>query len=177
VNNAGISHHGAFAETKLEVIRRVVEVNFFGAVHCTRAALPSLVERRGLIIAISSVAGFSPLLDRTGYSASKHAMHGFFETLRTELAPRGVDVTMVCPSFVATDIDRHALGADGAPLARPKVVVGGSASADEVAQRIVAGARKGKRLLLVGRVAQQAYLLSRFLPSLYDRIMVRRLRG
>jgi short-subunit dehydrogenase len=104
-------------------------------------------------------------------------MHGFFETLRTEVAPQGVDVMMVCPSFVATDIDRHALGSDGKPLSRAKVVVGGSASPEEVARRICAAARRGRRLLLVGRVARQAYWISRFLPGLYERIMVRRLRG
>jgi NAD(P)-dependent dehydrogenase (short-subunit alcohol dehydrogenase family) len=177
VNNAGISHHGSFAETQLEVIRRVVEINFFGAVHCTKAALPALIASRGLVIAISSVAGFSPLLGRSGYSASKHAMHGLFETLRTEVAPQGVDVMMVCPSFVATDIDRHALGSDGRPSSRPKVVVGTSASPDAVARRIFTAARRRRRLLLVGRVAQQAYWLSRFLPSVYERIMARRLRG
>ena len=79
VNNAGISHHSAFRDTDPEVVRRVMGVNFFGAVYCTKAALESVIARKGQIIAISSIAGFSPLLHRTAYSASKHAMHGFFE--------------------------------------------------------------------------------------------------
>ena len=75
-----------------------MNVNFFGALYCTQAALPSLMERDGLIIVISSVAGFAPLLGRSGYAASKHALHGLFETLRTELQKTGVDVMMVCPN-------------------------------------------------------------------------------
>ena len=85
VANAGISHRSAFAATGLDVIRRVMEVNFFGAVNCTAAALPQLLASRGLVIAVSSVAGFTPLVARTGYSASKHAMHGFFDSLRAEV--------------------------------------------------------------------------------------------
>ena len=121
VNNAGMSHRSAFAATGLAVIRRVMEVNFFGAVNCTKAALPHLVARRGLVIAISSVAGYTPLVARTGYAASKHALHGFFDSLRTELAPQGVDVMMVCPSFIATRIDRNALGGDGEPVRHAQV--------------------------------------------------------
>jgi NAD(P)-dependent dehydrogenase (short-subunit alcohol dehydrogenase family) len=124
VNNAGMSQRSGFAATGLEVIRRVMDVNFFGAVHCTKAALPHLVAARGLVIAVSSVAGFTPLIARTGYAASKHAMHGFFESLRTELAPQGVDVMMVCPSFVATHIDRNALGGDGLPVRHAQVTIG-----------------------------------------------------
>ncbi|MCX8006445.1 MAG: SDR family oxidoreductase, partial [Burkholderiaceae bacterium] len=122
VNNAGISHRSAFATTSPGVIRRVMEVNFFGAMHCTQAALPHLVASRGAIVVVSSVAGFAPLIGRTGYAASKHALHGFFASLRTELAPAGVTVTLVCPSFVATGIDRNALGGDGNPVRHAQVV-------------------------------------------------------
>ena len=101
VNNAGLSHRSAFARTDPAVIRHVVEVNFFGAVNLTHAALPFLLQSRGAIAAISSVAGFTPLIARTGYAASKHALHGFFGSLRTEVQPQGVDVTIACPSFIA----------------------------------------------------------------------------
>jgi NAD(P)-dependent dehydrogenase (short-subunit alcohol dehydrogenase family) len=176
VNNAGMSHRSAFAATDPGVIRRVMEVNFFGAVSCTAAALPHLLERRGLIVAISSVAGFTPLIARTGYAASKHALHGFFESLRAELEPRGVDVMMVCPSFVATQIDRHALGGDGRPVRHAQVTVGRPLSAAAAAEAIFAGASRGSRLLLVGRTAKLAWWLSRFAPRLYERTMSRRLR-
>ena len=176
VNNAGLSHRSAFAHTDLAVIRRVMEVNFFGAVNCTRAALPALVAARGLVIAVSSVAGYTPLIARTGYAASKHAMHGFFESLRTEVAPQGVAVMMVCPSFIATRIDRNALGGDGQPVRHAQVTVGEPLTAEAAARRIVAAAARRPRLLFIGRTARQAWWLSRIAPALYERIMARRLR-
>jgi NAD(P)-dependent dehydrogenase (short-subunit alcohol dehydrogenase family) len=177
VNNAGITHRSAFAATDPAVLRRVMEVNFFGAVNLTHSALPHLLQRRGAIIAISSVAGFSPLIARTGYAASKHAMHGFFESLRTEVQPLGVDVTMVCPSFIATRIDRNALGADGKPASHAQVVVGQRLTPGQVAERIHSAAERRSRLLLIGRTAWQAWWVSRLAPSLYERLMARRLRG
>lgn len=177
VNNAGISQRSGFAATELAVIRRVMEVNFHGAVNCTKAALPHLTAARGLIVTVSSVAGYSPLIARTGYAASKHALHGFFESLRTELAPHGVEVMMVCPSFVATQIDRNAIGGDGAPVRHAQVTTGGRLSPDEVAGRVFAGAARGRRLLLVGGTARAAWWLSRCAPALYERLMARRLRG
>ena len=175
VNNAGMSHRSAFARTDLAVIRRVMEVNFFGAVNCTKAALPALVAARGLVIAVSSVAGYTPLIARTGYAASKHAMHGFFESLRTEVAPQGVAVMMVCPSFIATHIDRNALGGDGRPVRHAQVTVGRPLTAEAAAARIVAAAARRPRMLFVGRTARQAWWLSRIAPGLYERIMARRL--
>lgn len=177
VNNAGMSHRSAFATTGLEVIRRVMEVNFFGAVNCTRAALPHLVTARGQVIAISSVAGYTPLIARTGYAASKHALHGFFGSLRSELAPQGVEVMIVCPSFIATRIDVNALGGDGAPVRHAQVTVGAPLAAADVAEAIFEGASRGRRLLLVGRTARQAWWLSRLAPRLYERVMSSRLRS
>jgi short-subunit dehydrogenase len=177
VNNAGMSHRSGFAATDLAVIRRVMEVNFFGAVNCTKAALPHLVASRGLVIAISSVAGYTPLIARTGYAASKHAVHGFFDSLRTELAPRGVGVTVVCPSFVATRIDRNALGGDGTPVRHAQVTVGRPVTAETAAAAVLAGAERGRRLVFVGRTAWMAWWLNRLAPTLYERIMARRLRG
>jgi short-subunit dehydrogenase len=177
VNNAGMSHRSSFASTGIGVIRRVMEVNFFGAVNCTKAALPHLRASRGLIVAISSVAGFAPLIARTGYSASKHAMHGFFTSLRTELEPDGVDVMLVCPSFIATHIDRNALGGDGAPVRHAQVTVGRPVSAESAAARILAGAERGRRLLLIGRTSRAAWWVTRFAPAFYERLMARRLRG
>jgi NAD(P)-dependent dehydrogenase (short-subunit alcohol dehydrogenase family) len=177
VNNAGISQRSGFAATELAVIRRVMDVNFYGAVYCTKAALPHLVAARGLVIAVSSVAGYSPLIARTGYAASKHALHGFFESLRTELVPQGVDVMMVCPSFVATRIDRNALGGDGLPVRHAQLTLGRPLSPDVVAARVLDGARRGRRLLLVGRTARQAWWVSRLAPHLYEKLMARRLGG
>jgi NAD(P)-dependent dehydrogenase (short-subunit alcohol dehydrogenase family) len=177
INNAGITHRSAFEATRADVVRRVIEVNLFGAINLTRSALPHLRRSRGLLIAVSSVAGFTPLLARTGYAASKHALHGFFGSLRSELRPAGIDVMLVCPSFIATGIDRNALGADGAPATHAQVVVGRPLTPEFVAERIYAGAGRSRRLLLVGATARAAWWLNRIAPALYERIMARRLRG
>ncbi len=176
VNNAGISHRSRLEDTRSEVFRRVMEVNFFGALHCTQAALPSLIERRGLIVVISSVAGFAPLLGRSGYCASKHALHGLFDTLRCELRERGVDVLLACPGFTATGIEAHALGADGAPSRRAQSRVGGQARPEAVADAIFEAARRRRRLLVLSRVGRLTRLLTRVAPGLYERQMTRALR-
>jgi UDP-glucose 4-epimerase len=174
VNNAGISHRSLLADTDASVLHRVMGVNFFGAVHCTQAALPSLLARRGTVVAISSVAGFSPLVGRTGYAASKHALHGFFDSLRAEVAGRGVNVLLVCPSYVDTGIDAHALGGDGAPKDTRKVVVGKLESPANVATAIVRGVLHREKQLVLSTVGKSAWWLSRVLPSVYERVMLER---
>ena len=177
VNNAGISHRSPFEATATAVLRRVMEVNLFGAIHLTRPALPALRQSRGLVVAISSVAGYTPLIARTGYAASKHAVHGFFESLRTEVAADGIDVMLVCPSFIATGIDRNALGPDGRAATHAQVVIGQQLQPDAVADCIFRGCERSQRLLLIGRTARAAWWVSRLAPSLYERIMARKLRG
>ncbi|HCE29080.1 MAG TPA: short chain dehydrogenase [Comamonadaceae bacterium] len=177
INNAGIAHRSLFADTHVAVLRQVMDINFFGAVHCTHAALPSLRARRGLVVAVSSVAGFAPLIGRTGYAASKHALHGFFDSLRSEVEDDGVGVLVVCPSFIATGIDRAALGADGRPAAQPRQTTGGQATPEAVARAIVQAARSGRPLLLHSRTAQLAWWLTRLWPARYAAVMKRRLRA
>jgi len=177
INNAGIVHRSAFAETKPEVFRRVMEVNFFGAIHCTQACLDDLVARRGLIIAISSIAGLAPLYGRSGYAASKHAMHGLFESLGAEVAHLGVDVLMVCPSFVASGLEASTLGGDGQRVARPRSKVGRLGDPDEVAAAVLEAARTRKRRLVLTPVGKASALLSRLAPGLYERLMIRSLRS
>ena len=174
VNNAGITHRSAFARTEPAVIKRVMEVNFFGALHCTRAALDDLVARRGMLIAISSVAGFAPLIARTGYAASKHALHGFFDSLRTEIEPLGVKVLLVCPSFIQTGIERHALAGDGGLAQHPQVIVGTRTTAETMAGRILDAARRERRLLLPDGVSRASWWVSRLLPRIYVWLMVRK---
>ena len=177
INNAGISHRSPLAQTRPEVIRRVMEVNFFGSVHFTQAALPQLLERSGMIIVVSSVAGFAPLVARTGYAASKHALHGFFESLRPEVAQSGMDVMLVCPSFISTGIERNALGADGGPVTHAQVVIGQRLTPEVAADRIFVAAGRRRRLLRIGRTADLAWWVSRIAPAAYERGMARRLRG
>jgi NAD(P)-dependent dehydrogenase (short-subunit alcohol dehydrogenase family) len=175
VNNAGISHRSLLADTDPAVIRRVMEVNFFGALHLTHAALPGLLARRGAIVAVSSVAGFGPLTGRTGYCASKHALHGFFDSLRSEIEADGVDVMLVCPSFIRTGIGAAASGGDGAAVHTPRLTTGGESSPEQVARAIVDALVRRRRLLLPDATARKAWWLSRFAPGVYARIMRRRL--
>jgi len=177
VNNAGIVHRSAFAETKPEVFRRVMEVNLFGALHCTQVCMADLIERRGLIIAVSSIAGLAPLYGRSGYAASKHAMHGLFESLGAEVADRGVGVLMVCPSFVETGLEKKTLGADGKRIQRPRSKVGQLGDPDDVAREVLKAARSGKRRLVLTPVGKTSALLSRVAPGLYERLMIRSLRS
>lgn len=174
INNAGIAHRSLLRDTDISVLRRVMDVNFFGAVHCTQAALASLCERRGQIVAISSIAGFSPLYGRTGYSASKHALHGFFDSLRSEIEEHGVDVCIVCPAFIATGIERAALGGDGGAATLPRNAVGGEMSPDDMADRICRAMRQRERIVLPTPLARLAWWTSRLVPPVFARQMKRR---
>jgi NAD(P)-dependent dehydrogenase (short-subunit alcohol dehydrogenase family) len=175
INNAGIVHRSAFAETKPEVFRRVMEVNLFGALHCTQVCLPDLIERQGLIIAVSSIAGLAPLYGRSGYAASKHAMHGLFESLGAEVAEHGVGVLMVCPSFVKTGLEARTLGATGERIDRPRSKVGQLGDPDDVAKEVLKAARARKKRLVLTPVGKTSALLSRIAPALYERLMIRSL--
>lgn len=174
VNNAGISHRSLLVETDIDVIRRVVEVNLFGSVHCTKAALDSIIDRRGAIVAISSVAGFAPLIGRTGYAASKHALHGFFDTLRCEVAPHGVQVLLVCPAFIDTAMAERALSGKGTPVETTRVVANKPAPPELVGRIIIDGLQRGLDCVVPTPVAKAAYWLSRLSPKLYQRMMVRK---
>ena len=174
INNAGISHRSLLQATRPDVIRSVMEVNFFGALHLTHAALPHITEQRGFIAAISSVAGFSPLIGRTGYAASKHALHGFFDSLRSEVEDQGVRVTLVCPSFIRTGIGAAGLAGDGTKAVSPRITSGGESGAEDIAERIYVAIAESRRLLLPDRTARLAWWISRLAPRFYARSMKRR---
>lgn len=177
INNAGVTHRSTFAETTLEVFQRVMAINYFGAVHCTQAALSSLIERHGQIIVMSSLSGFSPLLYRSAYNASKHALHGLFETLRCELKGSGVGVMLVCPGFTATDLRKNALVGDASISPQPPLSMGRVASAQEVAEAIYRGACKRRRLLVMSNVDWRARVLARYFPRLFERVLLPRMSG
>ncbi len=175
VNNAGITHLGLFRDTEVSVLRRVMEVNFFGAVQCTKAALPSLLARRGRIAVLSSVAGLAPLSGRSGYAASKHALHGFFGSLRAEHRRDGLGVTLVCPSFVRTNIGARALGPDGRlAAAGARTGVRRELEPEAVAEAIFRGVRRRRRLVLVPAEARLARWLVALFPAGYEALMARR---
>ena len=176
INNAGITHVSPFADTDVDVLRRVMDVNLFGAVNMTSTALDLLLARRGQIVVVSSVAGFAPLMLRTGYAASKHALHGCFESLRAELRDTGVGVTLVCPSFVRTGIGDHALGAHGGTPTHERTETGGAADPGDLADAVFEATVRRRRLLLHSRTAKLSYVLSRAWPAGYEQLMARRLR-
>ncbi len=176
-NNAGITQRGSFVDTDISVFEKVMAVNFFGSLYCTKAAIQSLIQRRGLIIVNESIAGFGPLLGRTGYSASKHALHGLFTSLRTEIRKTGAHVMIVCPGFVKTNLQTRALGCDGGITTHPQSRVGGQATPENVAEAIYKGALKRKHLLVLTPVGKISYWISRIFPILYERMMARKLKS
>lgn len=171
VNNAGISAIGAFTDHGVETHRRVLAVNYLGAVACTQAALPALRASRGRIVTISSVTGFAPVLGRPAYVAAKHAVTGLFEALRPELAPDGVGVTLVHPTFVTGGMGEAADRTEG----RERSTSGEEISPDDVARAVVEAVRVGRDRVLVGRTAWLSWHLRRLAPATYVRMMTRRL--
>ncbi|MBM7061440.1 SDR family oxidoreductase [Pseudomonas sp. UL073] len=177
INNAGITHRSTFAETDLAVFQRIMAVNYFGALHLTKAALPSLLQRQGQIIVLSSLSGFTPLLYRSAYNASKHALHGLFDTLRYEIKGSGVNVMLVCPGFTATDLRKNALVADGSVTRHPPLAIGKVAAPQDVAEAIYQGALRRRRLLVLSNVDWRARVLARFFPRLFERVLLPRISG
>lgn len=172
VNNAGISMLTRFDQiTDLTIFEQVMQVNYLGAVYCTHYALPYLKASQGLLVAISSLCGKTAIPTRSGYVASKHAMQGFFDTLRIELRGSGVHVLVVSPGFVATDIRQRALGANGQPLGQsPRDESQGNMSVAECVRQIVQAMEQRKRdypMTWKGKVIPWAKLL---LPRLVDRL-------
>jgi short-subunit dehydrogenase len=176
INNAGLVHRSAFRDTDVDVFRRVMEVNYFGSLNVTKAMLDSLVARRGLIIVVSSIAGLSPLYGRSGYSASKHALHGLFESLRSELEGSGVEVLMVCPSFTRTAFEQRALDARGGRVRRGRSKLGSEATPEFVAESVYRAALRHRRLLVLSPVGKLSIWLSHLAPGLHTRLMARTLR-
>lgn len=158
------------------VFEHLMRVNYLGAVWLTGAALAHLRASRGQIVVISSLTGLTGVPTRSGYAASKHALHGFFDSLRIELRGSGVDVTMVCPDFVKSEIHRRAIGADGKPLGSTPMREAKIMSADECARRILRAARKRQRLAILslrGRVGRWVQLVA---PGWIDRVAARAIR-
>ncbi len=175
INNAGVSMRALFHQTEPDVLQRIMDVNFWGTVYCTRYALPHLLETRGTVVGISSVAGFKGLPGRTGYSASKFAMHGFLEALRVEYMKMGLHVLIVCPGFTRSEIRSKALAANGAPQ--------GSSPRDEqkmmepsmVARKTIRAIKKHRRLLILTMEGKLVIALQRLFPGALDRVVYKQM--
>jgi short-subunit dehydrogenase len=171
INNAGITMRAMFEEVDLSVIRKVMDINFYGAVYATKYALPHILKTKGSIIGISSIAGYRGLPVRSGYSASKFAMQGFLEALRTELLHKGVHVMVACPGFTTSNIRSSALVKDGS--------VGGETvrdeekmmSAEEVARHILKATVRRKRDLILTNQGKLTVFLNKWLPGFMDKMV------
>jgi short-subunit dehydrogenase len=177
VNNAGITMWARFDEiSDFAVYERLMEVNVLGSVRMTAAALPHLKASRGLLVAVASMAGLIGVPERTGYAASKHAMVGFFESLRIELRGSGVDVTIIAPDFVVSQIHRRAIGPEGRPLGQTPMDEDRIMTAERCATLIAGAMRRRERLLITsarGRFARWARLI---VPALVDKLSARAIR-
>lgn len=172
VNNAGVSQRSLASETPLDVDRRIMEVNYFGPVALTKALLPHMLAAGGgRIVAVSSISGKFGYHLRSAYAASKHALHGFFESLRMELHHCGIRVTMVCPGRIRTDISLHALRADGSEYRQMDEGQLKGRSAEDCADRIVKGILADEEEVYFGGREMAALWIKRFLPSLFSRMM------
>ena len=169
VNNAGITHRSPAHQTDPAVFRKVMAVDWQGAVELTMAALPLLRESRGQIVCIGSMAGWMPVPGRAAYCAAKSALTQFFEVLRLELEVDGIHILMVYPSFLDTPIESHALGHDGNTANHPRSVIGNIRSAEWMVERIDKGLTQRKRWILPEPVSRFGSILWRIAPSIYLR--------
>lgn len=174
VNNAGASMIARFDEVAdLGVFEALVRVNYLGAVYATHFALPHLKTSRGQIVVMGSLAGLTGVPTRTGYAASKHALMGFFESLRIELLGTGVDVTIVAPDFVVTEIHRRSIGPDGRPLGRTPMRESALLTAEACAELTVRAMERRQRLLITSFRGRAGRFLRLLWPALVDRMALR----
>lgn len=171
INNAGLSMRGLFADTQLDVIRKVIDTNFWGTVYCTKLALPYLLKSKGSIVGISSIAGKKGLPGRTGYSASKFAIEGFLETLRIENLKNDLHILVACPGFTASAIRESSLGADGRPQKNSPRKEDEMMTATEVADKIYHAVEHRKRDLVLSFNGKLTFWLNKFFPGTMDRVV------
>lgn len=171
VNNAGISMRALFEEIELEVFKKVMDINFYGTLYATKYCLPHILKSKGSIVGISSINGYRGTPARTAYTASKYAMNGFFESLRTEVMHRGVHVLVACPGFTGTNIRNAALTADGSSQGESPRDEGKMMTAEEVAQGIIKAVEKRKRDIVFTTQGKLAVFLNKWMPGRMDKIV------
>lgn len=171
-NNGGISQRSLTAETSIDTDRKIFEVNYFGHVKVTKAVLPQMLRRgKGKIVVISSLTGKWGFYLRSAYAASKHALHGFFDSLRMEVEDKGIGVTLITPGFIATEISKHAIDKSGMATGEMDSNQANGISSEECARQILAGVAAEKNEFGVGGKELRALFLHRYLPKLFRRIL------
>lgn len=174
VNNGGISQRSLVSETPMDIDRRIMQVDYFSGVQLAKAVLPSMIARRsGHFVVISSIVGVFGFPYRSAYSAAKHAMHGFYETLRAENKCYNIGVTVVCPGRIHTNVSLHALRADGREYGLMDHAQAGGISAEDCARRIIRGVGRGKKEMYVCRIDVLMVYFRRYLPWLYYKLVSR----
>ncbi len=168
INNAGLSMRALFQDVDLNVLKRLFDVNFWGAVHCTRYALPYLIERKGSVVGVSSVAGFVGLPGRTGYSASKYALHGFLETLRIENLKNGLHVLILCAGFTKSDIRKKALTADGKPQGFTPREEEKMMMPEDVAKALIRAVKRRRNYVILTLEGKMTALVKRIAPRFLE---------
>ena len=171
INNAGISMRAMVADVELDTIRQVMDINFWGTVYCTKFALPYITKNKGTVVGVSSIAGYRGLPGRSGYSASKYAVNGWLEALRTELLDSGTNVMWVCPGFTTSNIRNVALNKEGKSHGESPMDEGKMMSAEECAQHILKAITKRKRSLVLTFTGKRTVFMNRFFPSLADKLV------
>lgn len=171
INNAGISMRALFDEVDLAVVKKVMDINFYGALYATYYCLPEIKKNQGSVVGISSIAGYRGLPGRTGYSASKFALNGFLEVLRTELLKSGVHVLTACPGFTSSNIRKRSLTKDGAQQGESPRNEGEMMSAEECAAHIYRATVRRKRTLVLTTQGKLAVFLNKWLPKVADRLV------
>lgn len=171
VNNAGISMRGLFKDLDTSVIKKVMDINFFGTVYTTKAALPWLIKSKGTVVGISSIAGYRGLPGRTGYSSSKFALQGFLECLMTELKDDGVHVMWVSPGFTASGIRDNALNDKGEKQKENPMDEGKMMTAENASLRILKAIKNKKRTIVMTSTGKETVFLNKFFPLLADKLV------
>jgi short-subunit dehydrogenase len=170
VNNAGVSMRALLKDLNTDVLRQVMDINFFGAVYCTKYALPSLIERKGAIVGVSSIAGYRGLPGRSGYSASKFALQGWLEAIRTELLG-DVHVMWVCPGFTSSNIRNAALNEKGESQGESPLDESSLMTATECADHILKAIEKKKRTLVLTFTGKRTVFMNKFFPGWADKLV------
>jgi len=174
LNNAGISQRALAKDTKIEVYEKIMNVNFMGTVAMTLAVLPSMLKQKsGHIATITSLTGKFGTQLRTGYAASKHALHGFFDSLRPEVWQDNIKVTLICPGFVRTHVSENALRGDGVPQNVMDDAIAHGLQPDYVAGEILKGMKAGKEEIYIAGKEMLAVYLKRFLPGMFSKFIRR----
>jgi short-subunit dehydrogenase len=171
INNAGVSMRALVQDVDLDTIRRVMDINFWGTVYCTKFALEHIIKNKGTIVGVSSIAGYRGLPGRSGYSASKYAVNGWLEALRTELLESGTNVMWVCPGFTSSNIRNAALNSKGESQGESPMDEGAMMSSEECAIHIADAIEKRKRTLVLTFTGKRAVFMNKFFPSLADKLV------